>query len=186
MAYISDASLLVGATYINSHPTSIIEAQKTLTTTSFLPTLTLTIIIKLLSTFNNPPHRSWTFKDAMKVFAITSTSALLAVLGTLPAVNADCFGGKNTRPYSAIAVVEAILVAAAKMEYRGSLADKEEVWSNTIMEADGGKCLNFGLKNFSGTWKGVSATDAADALLREWVGCEHGGKSKYESGLEFV
>jgi len=108
---------------------------------------------------------------------ITATVLAMSTLAS-----ARCYGGSNQSPDNKVGTIEAIMLAAIKMS-KAYMAPNDEVWSHSKV---GDVCLNYGIKNQSGRSMSVSTEDAIDALAREWVGCEHGGERKYDSGLLFV
>ncbi|KAK3317920.1 hypothetical protein B0H66DRAFT_477942 [Apodospora peruviana] len=98
---------------------------------------------------------------------------------------AECFKGSNKRPDHGVNWMEQALVAAQNCEKRGVFPDKAEIWTSTKGKM-AGTCMSFGLKNLSGGFKSVTTEQVLDAFMREYIGCEHGGKRKYEDGLEYV
>lgn len=97
-------------------------------------------------------------------------------------VNADCFGGSNKRPDHGIEFVE--FAAGAGYEVDG-------VWSPGSTHLKTGKtsdgvCLNLKLENQSSQTMLMTVEKAMDAWIREWVGCEHGGSTKYGDGWRYT
>jgi len=112
------------------------------------------------------------------------TSNILALaFACLPNLSiAKCFGGSNTRPDHGLEVVSFFYDAGCELQQNPLAGGTEFLKKGTSTD---GKCLNVLVKNHGDT-KTVTSDQAVDAWIREWVGCEHGGKSSYDDKLEYV
>jgi hypothetical protein len=95
---------------------------------------------------------------------------------------ANCFSGSNERPDHGLEVIKFFYGAGCELQMNQLEDGKEFLKKGTTSD---GKCLNVLVKNHGDT-RTVSSNQAVDAWTREWVGCEHGGKSSYDDKLEYV
>ncbi|KAK8063273.1 hypothetical protein PG996_007925 [Apiospora saccharicola] len=115
---------------------------------------------------------------------ITAMATLSALVGSLPLAAAECYGSGNMNPPNHAGTLAALLVACGDMERYGAIPKGANVWFHSrIDDFHGGmRCLNFGLDNVGGGFQRIDYNTAAEGLLREWVDCDHGGKTEYKDG----
>lgn len=98
-------------------------------------------------------------------------------------VAADCFGGDKQLPDHGLEVIEFMYASGCDLQHFGNLGPGKE-FKKSIKTSDN-ICVNVNVWNKSDSDKTLTASQAVDAWSREWVGCDHGGRRKYDDGLEY-
>ncbi|KAH6655849.1 hypothetical protein BKA67DRAFT_534754 [Truncatella angustata] len=110
------------------------------------------------------------------LFTVALTSAPALVQG-------ECFGGDKKRPDHGLEVIEFMYSAGCALQQSGNLQPGKEFWKST--KTSDGICVNVNIWNKGNDGKSLTSSQAIDAWTREWVGCEHGGRTKYDDGFEY-
>jgi hypothetical protein len=114
----------------------------------------------------------------MKKFSITA----LFLVSMNALVQADCFGGSNVLPEHPIEFIEFALLAGWEASQKtwdvGGNKKKMGRTSDNV-------CINLSIENKSNGYLDISMEQAVDAWMREYIGCEHGGRRLYPDGWEY-